>query len=159
MQLTGTIRWIWSGGWNNTTHEVRSKLITLLEYPDKFWLAQYLNIAKELAGITTTTANQEAKFRAAISRAYYAAFIQARNHLRDREGSSIPRTSDAHKYVSDQFDLSSEPLRQLVAEMVRLRIYRRTSRLCRYFSWVIWDYTNSFKIVRGSNFNFEHLVK
>lgn len=100
---------------------------------------QYLNVAKQLAGITTTTANQEAKFRAAISRAYYAAFLKARNHLRDREGYSIPRTSDAHKYVSDQFNLSSEPLRQLVAEkLVKLRLYRRQA-----------DYVDTFPGLSG----------
>ena len=87
--------------------------------------SQYLNVARELAGYTTTPANQEAKLRAAISRAYYAAFINARNYLRDREGHSIPRTSAAHGYVSDQFDLSSDPVRQLIADdLVKLRLYR-----------------------------------
>ena len=96
--------------------------------------SQYLNVAKELTGHgTTPPANQEAKLRAAISRAYYAAFIKARNHLRDKEGHLIPTTGVAHRYVSDQFDLSPDPVRQLVAEdLVKLRIYRRTSRLCRY---------------------------
>lgn len=77
--------------------------------------SEYLNVAKELAGIATNPANQEAKLRAAISRAYYAAFIKARNHLRDNEGHSIPRTADAHRYVWEQFDTSPEPVRQNVA--------------------------------------------
>ncbi|BBD69375.1 hypothetical protein NIES4072_32940 [Nostoc commune NIES-4072] len=87
--------------------------------------SEYLKVAKELAGAATTSANQEAKFRAAISRAYYAAFIEARNYLRDQQGHSIPTTGNAHKYVSDQFDISSEPQRQLLAkELVKLRLYR-----------------------------------
>ncbi len=87
--------------------------------------SEYLNVAKELAGITTTPANQEAKLRAAISRAYYAAFIKARNYLRDQEGHSIPKTSDAHKYVRNQFELSSDPIRKTVAEkLARLREFR-----------------------------------
>ena len=32
--------------------------------------SQYLNVAKQLAGHATTPANQEARLRAAISRAY-----------------------------------------------------------------------------------------
>lgn len=88
--------------------------------------SEYLNVAKELAGVVTTPANQEAKLRAAISRAYYAAFIKARNYLRDQEQHSIPITGNAHKYVSDQFDLSSDPARKLVAEdLIRLKAYRK----------------------------------
>ncbi|MCC5608472.1 hypothetical protein LC612_17190 [Nostoc sp. CHAB 5834] len=60
-----------------------------------------------------------------MSRAYYAAFIEARNYLRDQQGHSIPTTGNAHKYVSDQFDISLEPQRQLLAkELVKLRLYR-----------------------------------
>lgn len=95
--------------------------------------SQYLNVARELAGTATTPANQEAKLRAAISRAYYAAFINARNHLRNQEGILIARTSAAHKYVSDQFECSSDTVRQsLGKKLLRLRDFRRTSRLCRY---------------------------
>ncbi len=54
--------------------------------------SEYLNLAQELAGKATTPASQEAKLRA-ISRAYYAAFVQARNFLRDRDGLTIPRES------------------------------------------------------------------
>lgn len=42
----------------------------------------YLDVAKELASVALTSANKEAKLRSAISRAYYAAFILARNYLR-----------------------------------------------------------------------------
>ncbi|MCC3444670.1 MAG: hypothetical protein JGK01_23865 [Microcoleus sp. PH2017_03_ELD_O_A] len=51
------------------------------------WL-QYLNLAKELAGQATIPAEQEARLRDAISRSYYAAFILARNYLRDKQGHS-----------------------------------------------------------------------
>jgi uncharacterized protein (UPF0332 family) len=70
-------------------------------------------------------ATDHAKFRAAISRAYYAAFATARNYLRDREGYSISATGEAHKYVSKQFQQSSDPARILVGEKLhRLRLYR-----------------------------------
>ncbi len=88
--------------------------------------SQYLNLAKELTGQSTIPANQEAKLRDAISRAYYAAFILARNYLRDHEGISIPKTSDAHRYVWEQFQLNPDPQRQLIANnLKRLRAYRR----------------------------------
>lgn len=87
--------------------------------------SEYLNLAKELAQ-ATVPANQEAKLRAAISRSYYAAFINARNYLRDKQGISIPKTGDAHGYVSQQFELSVDPVRRTLGEnLVRLRIYRR----------------------------------
>lgn len=74
--------------------------------------SQYLNLAKEFLGQLTPPTNQEAKMRSAISRAYYAAFISARNYLQETEGLSIPKTADAHKYVVQQFKQSSETERQ-----------------------------------------------
>ena len=88
--------------------------------------SEYLNLANELANQATVPANQEAKLRTAISRSYYAAFINARNYLRDKEGILIPKTGDAHGYVSQQFELSIDPVRRTLGEnLVRLRIYRR----------------------------------
>ena len=76
----------------------------------RFEWSQYLTVAKELAGQATTPANQEVKLRAAISRAYNAAFIKARNHPRDKQRYSIPTTGDADKYVSEQCELSVDPV-------------------------------------------------
>ena len=68
----------------------------------------------------------EFAFSRVIKEGYYGAFIKARNHLRDQEGYLIPTTGEAHRYVSDQFDLSPDPVRQLLAEdLVKLRLYRR----------------------------------
>ena len=57
----------------------------------KFNWAEYLELAKELADITSTISSDsetdskprisEAKLRSSISRAYYAAFCIARNRL------------------------------------------------------------------------------
>lgn len=88
------------------------------------WL-QYLILAKELDGQATAPASPEARRRSAISRAYYAAFIGARNYLQKQEGHSIPKTSDAHKYVSEQFKRSSDPVRQDIGrKLERLRTTR-----------------------------------
>lgn len=89
------------------------------------WL-EYLNLARELTGKPTAPANREAKLRTAISRAYYAAFIKARNHLRDREGLAIPKTGEAHRYVRQQFAVSPDRAHQKIAENLKyLLSYRR----------------------------------
>jgi uncharacterized protein (UPF0332 family) len=87
--------------------------------------SEYLGLAQELAGQTVSPASQEAKLRAAISRAYYAAFCKARNHLRDHEGHAIPRGGGAHKYVRDQFKNNPDRLRsQIGHNLDRLRRHR-----------------------------------
>ena len=54
-----------------------SNFLPLSNTQMSFDWSQYLNLAKELTDQPTTPANQEAKLRDAISRAYYAAFILA----------------------------------------------------------------------------------
>lgn len=83
--------------------------------------SEYLNLAQELTGSATTPSSQEAKLRSAISRAYYAAFIQARNFLRDREGLTIP-LENTHQYVINQFKNSHDRVRKKVGgRLFRLR--------------------------------------
>lgn len=85
--------------------------------------SQYLNLAREIIGQTTTPADGEARLRSAISRAYYAAFMVARNYLRDRENHSIPETADVHRYVIEQFEQSSDPVRKAIG--IKLKQLRR----------------------------------
>ena len=86
---------------------------------------EYLNLAQELAGPTKTPADQEARQRSAISRAYYAAFCQSRNYLRDKEGHSLPSGGQVHAYVQEQFKQSPDPLRsQIGHHLNRLRLDR-----------------------------------
>lgn len=86
--------------------------------------SEYLNLARELTGKVITPASQEAKLRSAISRSYYAAFIQARNFLREQEHLTIP-PQNTHQYVMNQFKNSSETARQGVGRRLqRLRDYR-----------------------------------
>lgn len=63
----------------------------------------YLDLAQELTMQAPTSLYQEAKLRSAISRAYYAAFCKARNHLRDIDGLQVPHDGSAHRYVKEQF--------------------------------------------------------
>ena len=86
--------------------------------------SEYLNLARELAGKSTDVSSEEAKLRSAISRAYYAAFIQARNFLRDRDQITIPREK-THKYVIEQFQNSADEKRRKLGEKLqRLRDFR-----------------------------------
>jgi hypothetical protein len=57
-----------------------------------FAWAEYLALAEALFRARATFADEEACCRAAISRAYYAAFCTARNHARDNEGLTLPRS-------------------------------------------------------------------
>lgn len=87
--------------------------------------SQYLNLAKELAGEATIPAEREARLRDAISRSYYAAFILARNYLRDKKGHSLPKTSDIHHYIWQEFDINPDSKYQLIADNLKvLRRYR-----------------------------------
>lgn len=86
---------------------------------------EYLNLAQELAGQATKPVSAEARLRSSVSRAYYATFCEARNHLRDVEGHSILSTGEAHGYVRDEFKNSADRLRrQIGINLDRLRVYR-----------------------------------
>lgn len=82
----------------------------------------YLVLARELARYTTHPTQQEARLRSAVSRSYYAAFIQARNHLRDKEGLVTPASANPHQYVINQFLNSRSTARHKIGwDLVYLR--------------------------------------
>jgi uncharacterized protein (UPF0332 family) len=86
--------------------------------------SDYLELAKELAPRPINAATQESKLRCAISRAYYANYCKARNHLRDKGGQVIP-AHDAHRYVIDALLNSTERKRKdLGKDLNRLRVDR-----------------------------------
>ena len=108
--------------------------------------SEYLKFAREIVGQTTTPANQEARLRSAISRSYYAAFIKARNYLRDRENSSIPETADVHRYVIEQFEQSSDPIRKAIG--TKLKQLRRDRNQADYNDTVTELVVMSKKAIR-----------
>ncbi len=87
---------------------------------------KYLNLANELSKISTTLgSDQEAIQRTIISRAYYSAFIQARNFLRDKDKTLSPNRAKVHQLVIEQFEKSSDPMRvQIGKTLGKLRILR-----------------------------------
>jgi len=65
--------------------------------------AEYLKIARFLQEQGGNRLSEEAAFRCAVSRAYYAAFCHARNYARDRHGFSPKYTADDHSLVRRHF--------------------------------------------------------
>lgn len=87
--------------------------------------SEYLTLAHELAGQARVPSSQESKLRSAISRAYYAAFCCARNHVRDKELRAIPSKADAHQYVRNQFLNSRDHVRKKIGtNLGRMRTNR-----------------------------------
>lgn len=86
--------------------------------------SKYLDLAQELIE-ESSGADAEARLRSSVSRAYYAAFCKARNHLRDTSGYLMPLLGETHKLVINSFRNSTEPELRLVGNnLERLRIDR-----------------------------------
>ena len=82
--------------------------------------SDYLILAKNLAGKTLLPC-QEAQFRSAISRAYYAAFCSARN-LIIQKGDTISSNSKAHKEVQSFFEKRKDIIsKEIQSDLDRLR--------------------------------------
>jgi len=92
--------------------------------------SQFLLVAEDLSSQSRGRASHEARLRSALSRAYYAAFCQARNYLRDRHGHTIPPAARAHGYASAAFLTSSD--RRWTEIGARLDSMRRRRNLADY---------------------------
>lgn len=98
--------------------------------------ADYLRLAQFLQSQSAPDVNQEAIYRCAVSRAYYAAFCHARNYARDRHG-FIPRyTGDDHGVVKRHFLSRRE--RGVAIKLENLRNWRN-----------LYDYADSIKDLSG----------
>lgn len=99
--------------------------------------SEYFDVAQELfEQAKHSSPHQEAKLRIAISRAYYAAFGMARDHLRSKDRIWEPRTLtnakgervSVHEYVIDQFINSLDSKRaEIGVNLDRLRRYRNAA--------------------------------
>jgi uncharacterized protein (UPF0332 family) len=90
-----------------------------------FLWADYLTVAKHLTEHSDASVSVEACLRSAISRAYYAALMTARNLLRD-QGIEVPESAEIHRFVPQWF-LAEEDLTQKEIGILlkRLRDRRR----------------------------------
>jgi hypothetical protein len=88
---------------------------------------EYLSLAQELHGtrIAGPPVSIAAQQRCCVSRAYYAAFILARNRLRDVDHVPVPRTGAAHTFVAQRYANDPDPVRaQIGIVLERLRSAR-----------------------------------
>lgn len=78
------------------------------------WL-EYLALAHELNGKSMETVAPEARWRAAISRAYYATYNYARLYaLASDKSVTFPKHADAHALVAAWFTNQPDTTKQLV---------------------------------------------
>lgn len=75
---------------------------------------EYLNLADTIVRERARFSNDEACYRAAISRAYYATFCTARNRARDREGLAVTNTGADHNLVKNHFQRAPDKSRQKI---------------------------------------------
>ena len=88
---------------------------------------EYYHVAQEAITLSPTAQiSLEARQRCAISRAYYAAFMRAQNHLRFVDGDTqIPTDYQIHGYVRWKFKRSHNRRRKQVADLLNnLRLVR-----------------------------------
>jgi hypothetical protein len=87
-----------------------------------FAWGDYLTVAEALVHQRGTLAPEDACCRAAISRAYYAAYGAARNHARDVEGLRLAQTGDDHQRVLGHYLRAATPAPQAIGALLfRLR--------------------------------------
>jgi hypothetical protein len=94
--------------------------------------AEYLSLAEDLCAspVSGPPIGIEAQQRAGVSRAYYAAFILARNHLRDVDGIRVPRHANAHQFVAAHYLNNRDPIRSAIGS--RLNRLRTARNQCDY---------------------------
>lgn len=90
-----------------------------------FAWVEYLAVAEALVRQRGTLADDEACCRAAISRAYYAAYGAARNHACDVEGLGLAQTGEDHRQVLQHYRQRVDAAHQELGELLfRLRRHR-----------------------------------
>ena len=87
---------------------------------------KYLTLAQEQVELSEKHENKEALLRCAISRAYYSAFCNARNYLRDVEKvKGLGKSSKVHQLVIDRFEDSTDTTKKDIGAFLRrLREFR-----------------------------------
>jgi uncharacterized protein (UPF0332 family) len=89
---------------------------------------EFLKVARGLAGEENAAIpSEEAKWRTVINRAYYAAFNQARWHLRYKDyDRNIPQDGSGHEYVKSRFrSHPDEDYKKIGWELNRLHTARK----------------------------------
>ncbi len=88
------------------------------------WI-EYFYFAKEFSSNPGPACSQEADYRTAITRAYYAAFIKARDFIEKKDGGLVDFGKGTHENVIKQFERSSDTNLNTIAIYLRqIRYYR-----------------------------------
>lgn len=83
---------------------------------------EYLNLAQSLQGHSGGGFLQEAAFRCAVSRAYYAAFCHARNFARDKQSFVPFYDARDHRELKEHFKKTRRI--DIVLKLDQLRVWR-----------------------------------
>jgi uncharacterized protein (UPF0332 family) len=111
--------------------------------------SDFLLLAQELAGKKQGVSTEEARLRSAISRAYYAAFLEARRFLRKR-GTRITFSSKAHDDVINTLLNDADPNYQsLGADLDLLRTLRRQADYGDSFTGLAVFTSNALKLAES----------
>lgn len=81
-------------------------------------LAQFLQNARNLS----PTFSQEASYRCAVSRAYYAAFCHARNYAANKQAFLVGRGVEAHRLLRQHFRKSG--MTRIAQQLEEMRQWR-----------------------------------
>lgn len=94
-----------------------------MSHGKSFRWADYISLADEL--IDENSAPGEAKYRTAISRAYYGAFCSARNMAIDNRWVQVTRTGRDHRLVREYYEDDSDLRKRYVGTfLLKLRVLR-----------------------------------
>lgn len=103
----------------------------------RFNWTEYIEFAETLAADKQLAVSAEARYRSAISRAYYAVFRKAEILLREKDRDiNIPsgRKVDVHFYVKDKFENDPDRVRKGVGTALnRLRLDRNKADYADFF--------------------------
>ncbi len=86
---------------------------------------EYLYVAQQLAGLASPEPSREARYRSAISRAYYAAHNKAREKLEQLGAPAISMGSNVHQQVIALYENGgSRPEKIIGDNLQQLRTWR-----------------------------------
>ena len=102
--------------------------------------SSYYSLAQELANQANNSELQEARWRSAISRAYYAVFHEAKNYLQTRVYSNrVFPTKDVHEFVISEFKRLDQTHYKVGIFLERLRLARNKADYTAQYSLTLND--------------------
>lgn len=100
---------------------------------------EYFDLALFLQGKTDVSYSEESARRAAVSRAYYAAFCFARNYAKDRYGRGKSRSSDEHSELIKFYKVLGTADQDFVDIADNLEELRQWRNFCDYDDNIMQD--------------------